>query len=130
MRMDDAQSARKGPFDSPGQRPICVNLPTVHSQITPTALRNTAQGCRAAATLGQGDQPYSTLKGLRLTDSIPDIALIVGDPVRLEQFAELVLEVEPLMMLGLPRDVLFHLSAERLAHREGSISSLPLEAVK
>ena len=69
-------------------------------------------------------------EGVASRRSVRHVPLVIRHAVGSEQLAELRLKVEPTVMLHLPFDVPFHRLTQRLTHREGSISGLPLKTAQ
>src|SRR5262249_9569922 len=69
---------------------------------------------------GRGDSDHRRL-------SVPEIALVVRDPVPLQEREELLLEGHPPMMLSLPGQVRLDPIEVRRAHRECAVAGLPGE---
>ena len=65
-----------------------------------------------------------------MTGSNPKHRFVKGDPVSLENFTNLFLVTEFLVMLGLVEDISRDSFHVRLADREGAVSILPAKAME
>src|SRR5207248_1142595 len=59
--------------------------------------------------------------------SVPEIALVVRDPMPLQECEELLLEGHPPMRLSLPGQICLDPIEVRIAHRERAVAGLPGE---